>query len=165
MAPSSGSEVSLAGCAWGLALALALAPGTASAQTDSATARADSTAARADSTATPGSRDRLQVTDQVYTGWKYFQVYCARCHGDNALGTMAAPDLTYSVSEEGGITADSFAVVVRQGATDSTAPDRRMRGFEDLLDQPLIDAIFAYVRARSDSSLAPGRPHRAPTAQ
>jgi hypothetical protein len=39
-----------------------------------------------------------------------------------------------------------------------------MRGFEDLLDQSLIDALFAYVRARSDSSLAPGRPHRAPTA-
>jgi len=77
---------------------------------------------------------------------------------------MAAPDLTYSVTEEGGITADSFAVVVRQGASDSTAPDRRMRGFEDLLDTTLIAAIYSYVRARSDSTLPPGRPHRAPSA-
>jgi mono/diheme cytochrome c family protein len=108
--------------------------------------------------------DRLEVTEQVYTGWKYFQVYCARCHGDNALGTMAAPDLTYSVSEEGGVSADSFAVVVRQGSSSpSAAPDQTMRGFEDLLDQPLIDALYRYVRARSDGSLAPGRPHRAPT--
>lgn len=128
---------------WGLALSLGLAPAGALAQTGG------------------GS---LEVSEQVYTGWKYFQVYCARCHGDNALGSMAAPDLTYSVTEEGGITADSFAVVVRQGASDSTAPDRRMRGFEDLLDTTLIAAIYSYVRARSDSTLPPGRPHRAPSA-
>ncbi len=108
--------------------------------------------------------DRLAVTDQVYTGWKYFQVYCARCHGDNALGTMAAPDLTYSVTEEGGVTADSFKVIVREGASDPSDPERRMRGFEDLMDSTLVAAVYAYVRARSDSSLAPGRPHRASAA-
>src|SRR6185437_15024637 len=32
--------------------------------------------------------DHLAASEEVYTGWKYFQVYCARCHGDNALGTM-----------------------------------------------------------------------------
>ena len=112
------------------------------------------------------ARDSLVVTDQVYTGWKYFQVYCARCHGDDALGSMAAPDLTYSVTEEGGITADSFKVVVRLGSSSpSVAPDQRMRGFEDLLDPPLIDAIYLYLQARSDGSLARGRPHRAPTTQ
>jgi mono/diheme cytochrome c family protein len=146
----SRSELARTGGAWGIALAVGLAPSSAAAQADSAVV--------------PASQDRLAVTDQVYTGWKYFQVYCSRCHGDDAVGTMAAPDLTYSVSEEGGVTADSFAFVVRQGATDSTAPDRRMRGFEDLLDQPLIDALFAYVLARSDSSLPPGRPRRAPAA-
>jgi mono/diheme cytochrome c family protein len=143
-------EVARASAAWVVALAVGLAPGSAAAQADSAVG--------------PAGKRSLEVTDQVYTGWKYFQVYCSRCHGDDAVGTMAAPDLTYSVSEEGGVTADSFAYVVRQGATDTTAPDRRMRGFEDLLDQPLIDALFAYVRARSDSSLPPGRPRRAPTA-
>ena len=128
------------GC--GIVLSLALGPARTAAQTG----------------------DKLEVTDQVYTGWKYFQVYCARCHGDNALGTMAAPDLTYSVTEEGGVTADSFKVIVRQGASDPSEPDRRMRGFEDLLDSTLVEAIYSYVRARSDSSLAPGRPHRAPAA-
>jgi mono/diheme cytochrome c family protein len=128
---------------WGLALSLGPGPTAVAAQTT----------------------DRLAVTDQVYTGWKYFQVYCARCHGDNALGTMAAPDLTYSVTEEGGVTADSFKVVVRNGASDPSDPERRMRGFEDLLDSTLVAAVYAYVRARSDSSLAPGRPHRASAEQ
>jgi mono/diheme cytochrome c family protein len=108
--------------------------------------------------------DRMVVSDQVYTGWKYFQVYCSRCHGDDALGSMAAPDLTYSLSEEGGVTADSFKVVVRQGSSSpNAAPDQQMRGFEDLLDDALIDALYNYARARSDGSLPPGRPRRAPT--
>lgn len=107
----------------------------------------------------------LEVTDQVYTGWKYFQVYCSRCHGDDAVGTIAGPDLTYSLSEEGGVTADSFQVVVRQGSTSaSAAPDQQMRGFEDLLEPALIDALYQYVRARSDGTLPPGRPRRAPAA-
>ena len=131
------------GCA--LVLILALWPGRAAAQ---------------------GGGDSLAVTDQVYTGWKYFQVYCARCHGDDALGSMAAPDLTYSVTEEGGVTADSFNVVVRHGSSSaSVAPDQRMRGFEDLMDQPLLDDIYLYLRDRSDGSLARGRPHRAPAPQ
>ena len=110
--------------------------------------------------------DHLEVTEQVYKGWKYFQVYCSRCHGDDALGTMAAPDLTYSLSAEGGITADSFQVMVRKGSSDSSAaPDKRMKGFEDLLDPSLIDALYQYVKARSDSSLPPGRPHRATASQ
>jgi mono/diheme cytochrome c family protein len=130
-----------------IVLGLALGPG-AAAQTGGAT-----------------GGDRLEVSDQVYTGWKYFQVYCARCHGDDAVGTMAAPDLTYSLSDEGGVTADSFKVVVRQGSSSpSAAPDQQMRGFEDLLDPALLDAIYLYVRARSDGSLAPGRPRRAPAA-
>ena len=110
--------------------------------------------------------DRMVVNDEVYTGWKYFQVYCSRCHGDDAIGTIAAPDLTYSLTEEGGVTADSFKVVIRQGSSSpSAAPDQQMRGFEDLLDDRLIDALYLYVRARSDGSLPPGRPRRAPAAQ
>jgi mono/diheme cytochrome c family protein len=111
------------------------------------------------------SDDRMVVNDQVYTGWKYFQVYCSRCHGDDALGSMAAPDLTYSLSEEGGVTADSFKVVVRQGSSSpNAAPDQQMRGFEDLLDDALVDALYQYTRARSEGSLPPGRPRRAPAA-
>lgn len=106
--------------------------------------------------------ERTVVDEELYRGWKYFQVYCSRCHGEDALGSIAAPDLTYSLSAEGGITADSFKVVVRRGSAGrSTSPDHRMRGFEDLLEAGLVDAVYAYVRARSDGTLAPGRPRRA----
>ena len=109
------------------------------------------------------TRDSLLVTAQVYGGWRYFQVHCARCHGEDAKGNMLAPDLTWSVRPDSGITADSFMVVVRLGSAGQTqAPDRRMRGFDDMLEDDQVAAIYAYVIERRDGRLAPGRPHRAP---
>jgi len=103
------------------------------------------------------SRDKLLVTETEYQGWKYYAVYCERCHGPDALGTADAPDLRYSVSPEGEVTADSFRVIVRNGTE-----NREMKGFEDLLDDQRIGQVYAYVMARSEGRLAAGRPHRAP---
>lgn len=113
-------------------------------------------------TSTPDtSRDRLLVTEAEYQGWKYYAVYCERCHGPDALGTLDAPDLRYSVSPEGEISPDSFRVVVRKGA-ENREENKVMKGFEDLLEAERIDQLYAYVRARSEGRLAAGRPHRAP---
>lgn len=105
--------------------------------------------------------DKLLVTEDEYQGWKYFAVYCERCHGPDALGTVDAPDLRYSVSSEGQVTADSFRVIVRKG-TENVEENRVMKGFEELLDDQRIDQVYAYVVARSEGRLAPGRPHRRP---
>jgi cytochrome c553 len=61
------------------------------------------------------------------------------------------------VSPEGGVTADSFKVVVRNGSE-----DRKMKGFAELLDDQRIEQLYAYITARSEGRLAAGRPHRAP---
>jgi mono/diheme cytochrome c family protein len=106
------------------------------------------------------SGDKLLVTEDEYQGWKYYAVYCERCHAPDAVGTADAPDLRYSVSPEGEVTADSFAVMVRNGSE-----NKEMKGFEDLLDDQRIEQIYAYVKARSEGRLAPGRPHRAPGQQ
>jgi mono/diheme cytochrome c family protein len=102
------------------------------------------------------SGDKLLVTEDEYQGWKYYAVYCERCHAPDAVGTLDAPDLRYSVSPEGEVTADSFAVMVRNGSE-----NREMKGFEDLLDAQRIEQIYAYIKARSEGRLAAGRPHRA----
>ena len=97
-------------------------------------------AAGAGTASAQAAADSAGVSDQVYTGWKYFQVYCSRCHGDDALGTMAAPDLTYSLTDEGGVSADSFKVIVRDGSSSpSAAPDQQMRGYGHLHDPQLLD--------------------------
>jgi mono/diheme cytochrome c family protein len=102
--------------------------------------------------------DKILVTETEYQGWRYFQVYCARCHGEDALGSLTAPDLTFSVSSDGSITRDSFVVVARGGSA-----NKEMKGFQDLLDDQQILNIYAYVKARSEGRLGRGRPHRATT--
>ena len=107
------------------------------------------------------SRDKLLVTETEYQGWRYFHVYCERCHGTDALGTVDAPDLRYSVSSEGGVAADSFRIVVRKGA-ENKEEHKVMKGFEDLLDDQRIDQLYAHIMARSEGRLAAGRPHKTP---
>jgi mono/diheme cytochrome c family protein len=102
------------------------------------------------------SSDKLLVTDDEYQGWKYYAVYCERCHGPDALGTLDAPDLRFSISSEGEVTPDSFRVIVRNGTE-----NREMKGFEDLLDDQRIEQVYLYIKARSEGRLAAGRPHRA----
>lgn len=102
------------------------------------------------------SRDKLLVTEDEYQGWKYFAVYCERCHAPDAVGTADAPDLRYSVSPEGEVTVDSFSVIVRNGSE-----NKEMKGFADLLDDQRIEQIYAYIKSRSEGRLAAGRPHRA----
>ena len=116
--------------------------------------------ASAPTPAPDAARDKLAVTDAEYQGWRYFHVYCERCHGTDALGTVDAPDLRYSVSPEGEVTADSFRVIVRKG-TQNKEENKVMKGFEDLLDDQRIEQLYAYVKARSEGRLAAGRPHRA----
>src|SRR5439155_21001309 len=40
-------------------------------------------------------RDSLLVSDSIYQGWKWFNVYCFRCHGEGAMHLIlsSAPDL------------------------------------------------------------------------
>ena len=102
--------------------------------------------------------DKLLVTETEYRGWRTFQVHCARCHGDDALGGLTAPNLTVSVSAAGPVTRDSFFVIVQRGPT-----SKDMQGFRVLLDDEQIGNIYAYLKARSEGRLGRGRPHRAPT--
>jgi quinoprotein dehydrogenase-associated probable ABC transporter substrate-binding protein len=102
------------------------------------------------------TRDNLLVTDDEYQGWKWFHVYCYRCHGVDAFGGQLAPDLRNSLSAQGGLTRDTFMVTVRDGR-----PTKGMPPWNVLLNEKQIEQLYAYVKARSDGRLAPGRPHRA----
>src|SRR5437868_14290316 len=56
-------------------------------------------------------RDSLLVSDSIYQGWKWWHVYCYRCHGEDAIGGVnpAAPDLSWALSASGAnFRSDSF---------------------------------------------------------
>jgi mono/diheme cytochrome c family protein len=99
--------------------------------------------------ATPAAAGATTYKD-VYDGWKWWHVYCYRCHGTNAIATTLAPDL---IDPNRSLTAAQFLRIVRNGV-----PDKGMQGWDKLLDAKQIGQVHLYVRARADKVLPPGRP-------
>jgi mono/diheme cytochrome c family protein len=89
----------------------------------------------------------------VYNGWKWWHVYCYRCHGTDAIATATAPSL---IDPNARLSRAAFLKVVRDGV-----PDKGMQAWDKLLDDKQIGQIHLYVRARADKVLPPGRPDEA----
>ncbi|MFL5434471.1 MAG: c-type cytochrome, partial [Myxococcales bacterium] len=104
--------------------------------------------------------DKLLATADEYQGWKWFHVYCFRCHGVDAMGSDLAPNLRKSVSSEGLITHELFLKTVKEGRQ-----EKGMQSWKALLDDSQIEQLYSYVKARSEQRLDPGRPHRATASQ
>ncbi len=95
------------------------------------------------------------VSQQVYEGWKQFNLNCARCHGEDVQGTTIAPHLIVSVRPEGSIpTKELFMQTVCAGR-----PEKGMPAWCPLgLEMGKIEAIYLYVKGRSEGQIHPGRP-------
>jgi mono/diheme cytochrome c family protein len=95
------------------------------------------------------------VSAAVYDGWKQFNLNCARCHGEDALGTTIAPHLIVSLKPDGPInTKELFVQTVCAGRPDKGMPAWCALG----LGMDKIDNIYLYVKGRSDAKISPGRP-------
>ena len=95
------------------------------------------------------------VPQQVYDGWKQFNLNCARCHGEDAQGTTIAPHLIVSLKPDGPInTKELFVQTVCAGRPQKGMPSWCALGME----MPTIEAIYSYVKGRSDAKIHAGRP-------
>ena len=66
---------------------------------------------------------RVTVSQEVYDGWKQFNLNCARCHGEDVLGTTIAPHLILSLKPDGPInTKEAFLQVVCAGRPEKGMP-------------------------------------------
>ena len=100
---------------------------------------------------------RDTVTQEVYDGWKQYNLNCARCHGEDVLGTTIAPHLIMSLKPDGPInTKELFLQTVCAGRPEKGMPSWCALG----MDPGTIEKIYTYVKARSDAKMAPGRPAR-----
>jgi cytochrome c len=95
-------------------------------------------------------QNSAEVYKDVYNGWKWWHVYCYRCHGMNAIGGNLAPNL---IDPNEKLTLPYFLDTVRNGSADGS-----MQAWDKLLDQKQITQIYYYVMARADKVLPPGRP-------
>jgi hypothetical protein len=144
------------------------APAPAAPPTDTATAAA-TPPETTQTTAMPGTESSTPLRDQyhqaprdtvapeVYDGWKQFNLNCARCHGEDVLGTTIAPHLITSVRPGGTVaTKEAFLQTVCEGR-----PEKGMPAWCPLgLDMEKINAIYLYVKGRGEGKIAPGRPAR-----
>ena len=98
-------------------------------------------------------RPRDTVSQEVYDGWKQFNLNCARCHGEDVQGTTIAPHLIVSLKPDGPInTKELFVQTVCAGRPAKGMPSWCALGME----LPTIEKIYAYVKGRSDAKIAPG---------
>ena len=100
--------------------------------------------------AAPAVPDAQATYTAVYNGWKWWHVYCYRCHRQNAVGSTLGPSL---IEPNAKMTLPEFLKMVRNGN-----PDKGMQAWNKLLDDKQITQLFNYVRARADGVLPPGRP-------
>lgn len=117
----------------------------------SRTAPPPATPPRTDSAQQQGG-DKLAVNQSEYNGWKTFAVNCTRCHGEDAVGSTIAPNLMKSLREH--VDHELFVQTVKNGR-----PDKGMPTWGPLLTDKQIEDLYAYLKARSEGRLAPGRPH------
>jgi mono/diheme cytochrome c family protein len=97
------------------------------------------------------------VDTRTYQGWKYYNLNCSRCHGEDVSGTTIAPHLILSLKPDGAVpTEEVFLTTVCAGRPEKGMPAWCTLG----LTPAQIDTIYAYVKGRSDARLHPGRPAR-----
>lgn len=130
---------------------VAAAPATP-AKTDSATETAAADAPLRDAY---HQAPRDTVSQEVYNGWKQYNLNCARCHGEDVSGTTIAPHLIISLKPDGLINTKLLFVSTVCGGR----PDRGMPSWCALgMEMDKIQEIYSYVKGRSDAKIAPGRP-------
>lgn len=91
-----------------------------------------------------------QVSETVMNGWRWFHVYCFRCHGIDAMGSQIAPNLRESIKV---LSHDDFMKVIHDGR-----PAKGMQAWNALLEVSQMEDIYQYVLARSEERLKRGRP-------
>jgi cytochrome c len=140
--------------AWVLAACTAPA-GTPTPSTTTATSTSAAAVPAAPDPYHPPPRDTVDA--ETYNGWKQFSLHCARCHGDDALGSSFGPSLVTSLGPTGEVaTRESFIEVLQTGRKDKGMPSAAKMG----LDSVYFDGLYRYLSGRGTGQLKGGRPAR-----
>jgi mono/diheme cytochrome c family protein len=98
-----------------------------------------------------------RVSRIEYEGWRQYSVYCARCHGQDALPNPVAANLLVSLGPGGAVDSpEKFTQIVTAGR-----PAKGMPSFKQGLTPAQIQAIYAYLKGRAEKRIPPGRPAHA----
>jgi mono/diheme cytochrome c family protein len=94
-----------------------------------------------------------KVDERTYNGFRRYNAGCNHCHGQDGAGSTFAPSLVERLPA-----IDTFRRTVKEGRATGVSV---MKAFgDDPNIAPYIDDIYAYLQARTDGVLGPGRPVR-----
>ena len=95
------------------------------------------------------------VDRDTYIGWRTFHGFCHVCHAQDAVGSSFAPNLLGRMQDF------DFDMFVERTANGYTGQVGVMPAWKD---NPNVNnkyqELFAYLKARSDGVLTPGRPKK-----
>ena len=97
------------------------------------------------------------VDKGTYIGWRTYNGFCARCHGEGAVGSSFAPSLVERINRTNMAFAH-FASVVSNGMSGQMGEMPAWRENPNVMNR--INELWAFLLARADGVLAPGRPDK-----
>ncbi len=96
-----------------------------------------------------------KVDKITYIGWRTYHSNCHVCHAQDAIGSTFAPSLVDKMKE---IDKERFMLVLNDGYTGQIGV---MPGWKDNPNvNKRFEDLYAYLKARSDGVLGPGKPAR-----
>lgn len=95
------------------------------------------------------------VDKATYIGWRTYHAACHVCHSQDAVGSSFAPSLVERLQQ---IDEERFYSSVKNGYTGQIGVMPAWG--EDPNIKSKIPELYAYLKARSDGILGPGRPER-----
>ena len=143
--------------------------------------------AQSDTPAAPDPIYRVEqgkVDGRTFVGWRLYHETCVTCHGADAISSGAAPDLrerisTYTqkefsikvlnrylvnvpadavASESGSAVREAFIAALQSEEAAQQAPVTMPEWEGHPLIHDRVSAIYAYLKARADGALQPGKP-------
>ena len=105
---------------------------------------------------TQAEGERVCFVDRdTYVGWRTFHAFCHVCHAQDAVGSSFAPNLLERIAV---MDKERFVHVMDNGFTGQVGVMPPWK------DNPNVnkhyDALYAYLKARANGDLPPGRPQR-----
>lgn len=94
---------------------------------------------------------------KTYSGWVRFAAFCQVCHGVGGVGSAIAPDLAEAVKH---LNHKQFETIVSCGLKGNLGTGVMPAWGSNPNIKPYLDDLWAYLRARADGALGPGRPQK-----
>ena len=109
---------------------------------------------------TPYTVQDGKVDAKTYTGWLRYSAFCQNCHGTGGVGSAIAPDLTQALKN---LNKRQFETVVSCGLKGNLGTGVMPPWGDNPNIHPYIENLWAYLSARADGALGPGRPQQLST--